>query len=424
VVRKALDTMSKLEMYSTMSSVQFNRLPWIMLTVLLITQITVAFVGRSIAPLGPLIEADLSLTKAQIGMLPAALFLGQTLISIPSGFLCDRFGSRVILLALSVSLGASFFLFSFVSHFSLVLLFVVLGGFGYGAMHPTSTRGITYWFPVQKRGAAMGIKQMGVTGGSSLAAIILLPLAVVYGWRLALVAASIFLVIIGIAAFFLYRDPPEEHGVASNKHGLKEFFTEMRGLLKNKYLLVISIAASGLAIGQLSFATYIVFFMHEKMEFSLYIAGLMFVVAEVFGSIGRIVWGIVSDRLFSGGRLIILTIIAIATAVNSIVISFIPAGFSIIFVFLFVALFGFCIAGFNGIWMNSASEAVPKEQSGIASGFSLMLGSLGVVVGPPIFGAIVDYTGIYTFAWLFLAAVMVGVTGLLLYAKHLGESKA
>jgi ACS family hexuronate transporter-like MFS transporter len=396
--------------------------PWFMLGLLLSTQIAVAFVGRSIAPLGPLIEADLSLSKAQIGMLPAALFLGQSIISLPSGFLADRFGSRGLLLSLSYCLGLTFLLFTFINNFPLLILLVVIGGFGYGAMHTTSNRGILNWFPLNKRGSAMGIKQMGVTAGSALSAIILLPIAVEWGWQVSLLFASIMLISIGTISFMLYRDPLNDSQLNTPKDRRSSFSSSLRSLLKNKALLAISLASVGLTAAQLSFGTYLVFFLHEKLELSLYLAGFLFVVSEVFGSIGRIVWGIVSDLLFSGKRIIILIIIAIITSLCCVTTSFLSSDVPLILVFILVAIFGFCIAGFNGIWMNSATESIKKEQAGLASGFSLMLGSLGVVFGPPIFGAIVDSTGTYTFAWLFLAGLMLPVTILLLVANHAGES--
>jgi cyanate permease len=45
-----------------------------------------------------------------------------------------------------------------------------------------------------------------------------------------------------------------------------------------------------------------------------------------------------------------------------------------------------------------------RELSGIAAGFGLTMTSLGIIVGPPIFGLIVDSTGSYRLAWLFTAA--------------------
>ncbi|WP_144319760.1 MFS transporter [Geobacillus sp. Y412MC52] len=68
-----------------------------MLGWLLLTQIMVDFVGRSLALLSPLIENDLHLSKVQVGMLMSALFLGQSLISLPSGYWVDRVGSRFLL---------------------------------------------------------------------------------------------------------------------------------------------------------------------------------------------------------------------------------------------------------------------------------------------------------------------------------------
>ncbi|MFB3167653.1 MFS transporter [Neobacillus sp. 179-C4.2 HS] len=82
--------------------------PWRMLLFLLVAQLMVAFVGRSIGPLGVLIGEDLSLTKSQIGMLPAALFLGQAVASVPAGFLTDRYGSRKLLLMAAFCLGLGF----------------------------------------------------------------------------------------------------------------------------------------------------------------------------------------------------------------------------------------------------------------------------------------------------------------------------
>lgn len=140
-------------------------LAWRMLGWLMFAQLMVAFVGRSLGPLGALIGADLSLSKAQIGMLPAALFLGQAVASIPVGFLADRIGSRILLLYLSFCLGASFMLLPFLPYFSALLFLVLIGGFGYGGMHPVSNRGIIYWFSVKHVELPWGSSKWGLQVG-------------------------------------------------------------------------------------------------------------------------------------------------------------------------------------------------------------------------------------------------------------------
>lgn len=394
--------------------------PWKMLAWLFVAQVSVAFIGRSLAPLGLLIGADLSLSMAQIGMLPAALFLGQSVASIPVGYFTDLIGSRRVLLMLSICLGLSFLLMTFSSTFLVVLFLIALGGIGYGSMHPASNRGIIYWFTPNKRGTAMGIKQMGVTFGSALSALLLLPLASEWGWRPVLLGACLLLIIIGFLAFLFYKDPP----AVKNTTGLKskepsQLLPSIYAMFKNKALILISICAMGLSGGQMALNTYLVLFAYERLEISLVLSGVLLVISEVSGSLGRIIWGIISDRLFEGKRIIVLIIISFFTVFLTLTVAFLPPGTSFWTMALITVFLGFCMSGFNGIWMNTATELVPREQSGIASGFSIMLGSWGVIVGPPLFGFIVDKTGSFIFGWLFLAVVMVMVIVLLFYTKKI-----
>ncbi|TDL31005.1 MFS transporter [Jeotgalibacillus sp. S-D1] len=388
--------------------------PWKMLVWLLITQLMVAFIGRSPGPLGILIGEDFSLTKAQIGLLPSALFAGQALASVPAGFMVDRLGSRLLLMSSAFCLGGSFIIITFQSQYWLLLLFIVIGGLGYGAMHPVTNRGIIYWFHQKQRGTAMGIKQMGITLGSALAGLLLLPLAAVHGWRLVLCIAGVSLLLAGIAAFIHYRDPAEVQ-VNASRQSIKSFYLSLLKMARHKPLLFVSLSALFLNGSQMCLNTYIVLYAYEKIGISLFYAGMLFVISEISGSFGRIGWGVISDRFFNGKRVIILVIIAILTAAASMGIAFIPTGTSFIAIVPVVIIFGFAVSGFNGIWMNLASELVPKEQTGLSSGFSIMVGSLGVMIVPPFFGVMVDQSGSYTAGWLTITCLMAVVLTMLLF---------
>ncbi|ARI75605.1 MFS transporter [Halobacillus mangrovi] len=385
--------------------------PWRMLLWLLLAQIMVAFIGRSLGPLGVLIEEDLELTKAQVGLLPSALFLGQALASIPSGFMTDRFGSRPLLLVLSSCLGISFLVMTLQTSFWVVLLLLVIGGIGYGGMHPTTNRGIVYWFSQKKRGTAMGIKQMGITFGSALAAILLLPLAEAYGWRIVVLIACIGLIAAGVIAFFFYRDA--EQVKKGGKTSFRGTISSLAAMAENKALLLISLSAMGINGSQMCLNTYLVLFVYEQVGFSLVLAGLLLVVSEIGGSLGRIGWGVISDRIFGGQRLTVLAIIVTGVLLSSTIVAFVPDGTPYWILVPLFLVFGFTVSGFNGIWMNLASELVPKEQAGLSSGFSITFGSMGVILLPPIFGLIVDQTRGYTFGWLLISIIMVVVMVLL-----------
>jgi MFS family permease len=395
--------------------------PWRMLLFLLLAQLMVAFVGRSIGPLGVLIGEDLTLSKSQIGMLPAALFLGQAIVSVPAGFLTDLAGSRKLLVLASICMGLGFLLMTFLHQFWLVLLLIIIGGLGYGSMHPITNRGIIYWFPLKQRGTAMGIKQTGITAGSALASLILLPLSVAFGWRFVLLCACMLLLAGGFISYHFYRDPPELTQSKSSK-GIIQFYKSMFKMFKNKALMLVSFSAFGLNGTQMCLNTYIVLFAYEQLKISIFLSGILLVVSEVCGSLGRVAWGMISDRLFNGKRVIILMIITIITALASGTAALITSAPFWVMVPI-VSLFGFAASGFNGIWMNLASELVPREQAGISSGISITLGSAGAIIIPPLFGLIVDQTGNFSSAWFLITGMMFVVFALLASLSILNKKR-
>lgn len=380
-------------------------LAWKMLLWLLVAQIMAAFVGRSLAPLTILIGADLALSNAQIGMIPAALFLGQSLIAIPSGVLVDKIGSKKQLLITTICLSMGFGMITLSSHFYLLLVAIIIGGGAYGAMHPTTNRGILYWFPQRRRGLAMGIKQMGITIGAALAALILLPLAKNIGWRPVLIISCIVLVFVGVLASYYYRDPEiiEDKQTLIKKKSIMEQLTKV---MKSKPLLLISVSAMGLQGAQLCLTTYIVIFAYKELDLSLITSGLLLVLTEIGGSTGRVAWGAISDTFFKGERMNIMFIVTALTALCALLFSFLTDEISLIIISTIVLLFGFCISGYNGIWMNIVTELVPRESSGLATGITITISSWGVVFIPPLFGYIVDKGGSFSHGWLFLVVLM------------------
>ncbi|MFB5663412.1 MFS transporter [Alteribacillus sp. HJP-4] len=406
-------------MYQTEASFHHTKPlnPWHMLFWLLFAQVLIAFVGRSLAPLGVFIGEGLSLTNAQIGLLPAALFLGQFLIAIPSGVIVDRTGTRPLLLIVSLCLGLSFALAALVNQFWLLLLLIAIGGCGYGAMHPTSNRGIIYWFSHRKRGTAMGIKQMGVTAGSAFAALLLVPLADIVGWRPVFIGIGLLLSAAGLLSYIKYRDTAEAQESRTPETNKRLTIQQLKEMVKNRPLLITSIGAMGLNGSQMCLNTYLIIYSTQSIGLPVALAAVLLVLSEASGSAGRIAWGVISDRYFYGNRLIIMTIIALMSAGSAAILALFPEGTSFLAVAAVALAFGFSVSGFNGLWMNAATELVPQKQAGLATGFSISLGSWGVIIGPPLFGLITDITGTFAAAWYSMAAMLV-IIGIIFYSLH------
>lgn len=375
---------------------------WEMLVYLFLIQLSIAFVGRSIAPLGAVIGEDLGLTMFQIGLFPAALFLGQSLISIPSGLLADKIGSKRMLVIIALTLSGSFYVISLASSFMIIFILIIVAGFSYGASHPSTNRGVNYWFDKKSRGTAMGIKQMGITLGSASAALLLLPLAVQLNWQTALVIASSFLLIIGMIFYFKYYEPAKSIQLNEEK---VQFSTWK--LFTHKKLMLITISAMLLSGSQAILNTFIVLYAYNALGLSLVLAGVLLGIAEFGGALGRIGWGWLSDKVFLGKRIIILLIISMLVAVQSIITSLLPEGVPFYIVSAVVFIFGLSASGFNGIWMNATSETVPPSYSGRATGISITISSWGAIIFPPLFGVIIDSSGSYSLGWWLIVLLMI-----------------
>ncbi len=398
--------------------------PYKMLIYLFIIQLLIAFVGRSIAPLGMIIGEDLQLSMSQIGMFPAALFLGQSLVSMPAGILTDKIGSRKMILIIVLALSGSFIIMSLSTSFIFILLLMTIAGFAYGSSHPTTNRGIIYWFEVERRGTAMGIKQMGVTLGSALAAFLLLPLAKSFGWQMSFITAALILLIVGCIIYILYKEPQHSEVEKQQLQKIKEnSLHDLVGLLKHKTLMLITFSAMLLSGSQMILNTFIIIFAYERLGITIILAGVLLGIAEIGGSVGRIAWGVISDRLLKGKRVIVLLLISIFVAIVSIAVVILPNGVPFHIVAIIVFIFGFSASGFNGVWMNATTEIVDRAKSGAATGISITFGSWGVILFPPIFGFIVDTTGSYTIAWMFVIMLMIcSITSLLLVLMIQGKS--
>jgi MFS transporter, ACS family, hexuronate transporter len=382
-------------------------------------QLIVALIGRSLGPLGILIGSDLSLTKTQIGMMPSALFIGQAIAAIPIGFLVDRFGSRILLVVLSFLTGISFLIMTLAQSFWIVLILTILGGIGYGGMHPATNKGIVFWFPMKQRGVSMGIKQMSITIGSALSGALLLPMANHFGWRNSLFVSCIILIILGMLTYYFFKDPIAKD-LKTKSHFWNFICHSLKEIIRNKPLLWISICAMGLIGAQVSFNTYIILYLYENIELSLLLSGWLLVVSELAGSIGRVAWGGISDKWLNGNRLIVLIIISFISLLMNSILAILPKGVSFLTLIPIITILGFALSGFNGIWMNIASELVPVNFAGIASGFSITVGCLGVILIPPLFGITVDYSGSYLIGWILLDLILAFVMVLLFvfYGKY------
>jgi cyanate permease len=123
-------------------------------------------VATSIAPLVPLIEADLGLSHAAMGSIMGAWQLVYIGAAIPCGMLLDRLGSRRALAIGVAAIAASSLGRSFADDYATFLLSVMIFGIGGPIISAGAPKVVTEWFQGSTRGFAMGVYTTGPAIGS------------------------------------------------------------------------------------------------------------------------------------------------------------------------------------------------------------------------------------------------------------------
>lgn len=146
----------------------------------------IAYVDRvnlSVAVIDTDFKQVFNLSNTDRGLVNSAFFWSYAALQIPSGWLVDKYGSKL-------PLALSFVIWSIVSAatalatgFTELFTLRFLLGIGEAPMHPASMRWIRYHFAEKERGLAIGIFMSGSKYGPALGTLAAAWLIQAYGWR-------------------------------------------------------------------------------------------------------------------------------------------------------------------------------------------------------------------------------------------------
>jgi nitrate/nitrite transporter NarK len=268
---------------------------WITLLLATSVQIGVSILQQAPAALGPVLSRALDLSHAQIGLLSSAIWAGMLVTMLPMGIMIDRRGEKMIILVGVAMMIAMVAVATQVATFLWLFLLLLVASFGASSSAPGGAKAIAAWFPRSQRGSAMGIRQTGVALGGLLAALVLPPVAVRFGWAVALQFAVIVTIVTLVCFAFLYKELP-----ADQKDQVKETKpagVKLGSILKNRSFLAATAYAFVFMGVQGSSASFLALHLHEELRLSIVAAGAFLAVFQVGGMAGRLGWGVISAGL-------------------------------------------------------------------------------------------------------------------------------
>ena len=156
-------------------------------------------------PLFPWLKDALNASYTQLGFLMTIFFVVSCVVQAVSGFWVDKYGPRPILFAGLACLGFAAFGFSVSTGYWMVAAFTVLAGVGNGVFHPVDYTLLNKKVSAPRLGHAYSTH--GLTGslGWALSPALLVPIALAYSWRAALMVAGGVIFAVWVV-LFLQRD--------------------------------------------------------------------------------------------------------------------------------------------------------------------------------------------------------------------------
>ena len=341
----------------------------------------------------------------------ASLILG--FLSIVTGRLSDRFGSRIVATICGFILGLGFILMSQISAIWQLYLF-------YGVIVATGIAGC--WAPliatvarlfVNRRGLMIGIVTSGVGLGTVIIPLVAARLISSHGWRTSyIILGIIVLVLIISAAQFLRRAPRQIGQLPYDENEIKQesLASEARG-----FSLV---EASHTRQFWMSCVMYFCFgfFSHTitvhivphatELGIPPISAANILAIIGGLGFIGRIIVGSASDRIGIKSSLIFVFILVSA------VLFWLQLAEELWMLYLFAVIYGFTCAGLSALQSLMAAELFGLGSLGIIVGSLTFSFTTGGAIGALLAGHIFDITESYYIA--FLVCAILSIVGFML----------
>ena len=344
------------------------------------------------------------------------------------GYLIDRFGPRLLMLAGVIGCGSGYILLSRAGqlpvsdnmqllYFYLVYILLVQGGVSAG-MGNAPTTAVANWFQ-RKRSTAMGIVNLGLSLGGILAT----PLAWViskWGWRTAMLGGGGLIWALGIPLATLVRHKPEDYGLlpdgdkpiesseaSSSSDGQQQQRTESTQVefsagqaIRTMAFWAIALMFSSRMFVTGSVALFLVAMLQDRGMDYVEAAQILSLMA-LLGMPGRVGFAWLGDR-FDKRKVIAFCFIFQSTGL--ILFTLLPGPVGIA---CFLILYSPTYSGVLPLIPALQADYFGRHRFATIRGLMAPVGTVSMVASPIVVSVIRDQTGSYDPAFMFLGVLNV-----------------
>jgi MFS transporter, FSR family, fosmidomycin resistance protein len=355
-----------------------------------------------LAPLFAFVRDDFKVSYTELALALTVFNVVSGLLQTPIGFIVDRFGARMVLIAgLAVSTIAYAVAGIANSYWVFVAMYGV-GGLGNTVFHPADYSLLSHHAPKQKIGQVFAFHSFAGIVGSAIAPPTLLYMQHLFGWRGAYVGASIIGLIV-LAALIAQPEPEsvEPHAARAPTKARADASATWSVLLTAPillnlaYFVLTSIMGGGLN-------TYLVVALGALHATPVGIANMALTSLLAFNALGVLAGGFLAGRT-THHAMVAASGLAVGGVVTALVGLFnLPA----VGLIALMGFSGFCVGATYPSRDMLVRAVTPPGAYGLVFGFVSVGFNIGASIAPIVYGYLMD-TGAPRMVFLLSAAVSI-----------------
>ncbi len=273
----------------------------------------------------PLIEAGL-LDATQLGIIGACLYWTYAVGKLVNGFLVDSANiKRFMATGLIISAAANLIMgvlgvSADRAGWSSSVLFIAfaimwaINGWAQSMGAPPAIVGLTRWFPLKIRGTYYGFFSASHNIGEGLSFIFVGSIVAAFGWRWGFFGAACAGILGVLVILLLLHDTPESKGLPGIEELSGEKAPEKKAedvhetrriqaaVIRNPGVWILALASAFMYMSRYAINEWGTIFLQESYDYTLAEAAAIIGINPIFGVIGTVFSGWLSDKVFRGDR--------------------------------------------------------------------------------------------------------------------------
>lgn len=407
---------------------------------------------KNIAVALPGLSEQFHYTNTELGLLGSSLYLTYAIGKFVNGVLADSSDVRKFLptaLILSAIANLCFLLsaifitpghttfFGLPSGTVLLWLFAFFwgaNGWFQSAGFPAVAKSLTYWYSNSERGTKWSLWSCSHQVGTFLSVIVSGFIVNYYNdWRMAFLVPSILAIFVAIWLFNRLRDKPQslglpcvekfrnepisETGEEKDERSYAQIFKDH--ILFNKTIWLLAIAYIFVYVIRFGAEDWMIMYLSKAKGDGMELAAMKLSALPLFGIVGTILAGIISDKVFKGKRAPVNLIYLAGVAISLILLKYNT-----------ISNLDFVLIGLVGAFTYGpqmmigglcAVESSSKKVASAATGFTGTFGYIGAILSATGTGIVVDKFKSWDGAiwyWVASAIVCMGICTILFFDER------